>query len=319
MKKPKVVAILCADIHLSHNPPVWRSNEPDWYAAMRRPLDELQDLQQQYKCPILVAGDVFDLWYGASNKAASELINFAMLHMPKEVCSIPGQHDTPEHNTAQMERSAYYSLVLSKTIRDMEGIETQPLVDFNTYTFAYGEKIEPPDRGLTKTTGQPNIAIVHEYVCTARTAHPKAPKEAFIGKTSNSNLINGKLYGYDVIVYGDNHKGFKAYVGKTVIWNCGTLMRRKSDEEDYKPQVGLLYSDGMVKPHYLDTSKDKHLTADEVKDVEDVEEQDMEQFAEELRKLCASALDFSDAMKEFWRSDKTRKAVRNIIRKAMEK
>ena len=61
-KKEKVIAILTADIHLSHKPPVWRSNEPDWYAAMRRPLYELQDLQQKYECPILAAGDMCNKW-----------------------------------------------------------------------------------------------------------------------------------------------------------------------------------------------------------------------------------------------------------------
>ena len=313
MKKAKVVGILCADIHLSHEPPVWRSNEPSWYDAMRRPLCELQDLQQKYKCPILVAGDVCDKW-----NCCPELINFAMICMPKEVFAIPGQHDTPEHNTAQMERSAYYSLVLSGTISNMEGVTTQPLVDFNTYTFAYGEKIEPPAWDVTKATGQPNIAIVHKYVWTGKHKYPTASKEAKI-ETRSNKMIKGKYYGYDVIVYGDNHKGFSAHVGKTTIFNCGTLMRRKSDEKDYKPKVGLLYSNGSVEPYYLDISKDKHLTAEEVKDVEELEELDMEQFAKELRKLGSSALDFADAMKRFWRSDKTKKAVRRIISKAMEK
>lgn len=313
--KKNPIAILTADWHLSHKPPVWRSNEPDWYAAMRRPLYELQDLQQKYECPLLIAGDVFDKW-----NSCPELINFAMIHIPKEVCSVPGQHDTPEHNVAQMKRSAYYSLALSKTIRDMEGIAVQPLVDFNTRAFAYSEKIEPPNWNVTKATGLPNIAIVHDYVWTAKAKYPKAPEEKQIKATTQlRNMIRGKLYGYDVIVYGDNHKGFMTRVGKTTVFNCGTLMRRRSDEEDYKPKVGLLYSDGTVEPYYLDISKDKHLTAEEVKDVEEVEQLDMEQFAKELRTLGASALDFAEAMKEFWRSDKTRKAVQRIISKAMEK
>jgi DNA repair exonuclease SbcCD nuclease subunit len=233
--------------------------------------------------------------------------------------TIPGQHDLPEHSIKNIYRSAYETLCRAETILSLSCPATYPSISTSQYTlspFPFDTKIKPL-LNYCKTTI--NIAIVHDFVCTARTAHPKAPKEAYIGKTSNSNLINGKLYGYDVIVYGDNHKSFLTHVGKTVIWNCGTLMRRKSDEVDYKPRVGLLFSNGKVEPYYLDVSKDKHLTAEEVKDVEDVEEQDMEVFAEELRKLGASALDFAEAMKEFWRSDKTRKAVQNIIQKAMEK
>ena len=105
----------------------------------------------------------------------------------------------------------------------------------------------------------------------------------------------------------------------TTIFNCGTLMRRKSDEVDYKPQVGLLYSDGTVKPHYLDISKDIHLTADEAKEAEALDEIDMEVFAAELRKLGSSALDFADAMKHFWSKEKTKQKVKDLITKAMEK
>ena len=316
--KNKVIAILCADIHLSHKPPIWRSNEPDWYVAMLRPLDEIKELRFKYDCPVLCAGDVFDKW-----NSPAELINFAILRMPKEVCSIPGQHDMPEHRSDALDRSAYYSLVLSKTIRDMEGIQTQPLVDFNTYTFMYGEKIEPPDWNMTKATGLKNIAIVHDYVWYGKAKYPNAPEEKEIPKGSkkpNKHMINGKYYGYDVIVYGDNHKSFLTHVGKTTIFNCGTLMRRKSDEEDYKPQVGLLFSDGSVERYYLDVSKDVHLTADDtVKEAEALDEIDMEIFAEELRKLGSSALDFADAMKHFWTKEKTKQKVKDLITKAMEK
>ena len=37
-KSPQVLAILCSDLHLQMKPPVARSAEPDWFAAMRRPL-----------------------------------------------------------------------------------------------------------------------------------------------------------------------------------------------------------------------------------------------------------------------------------------
>jgi hypothetical protein len=36
------LAILVSDIHLSDKPPIFRSSEPDWFEAMKRPLDQLQ-------------------------------------------------------------------------------------------------------------------------------------------------------------------------------------------------------------------------------------------------------------------------------------
>jgi hypothetical protein len=105
----------------------------------------------------------------------------------------------------------------------------------------------------------------------------------------------------------------------TIIFNCGTLMRRKSDEEDYKPQVGLLFSDGTVQPHYLDVSQDKHLTAEEYKTAEQaIEEIDITEIATELKKLGTSALDFADAMKRVCKRTQAEKAVVQIIDKAME-
>lgn len=315
MKKSKVIAILCADIHLSHEPPVWRSNEPDWYAAMKRPLDEINELMFKYQCPLLCTGDVFNKW-----KSEPELINWALANLP-HMRSIAGQHDLPEHRYDNLYRSAYETLVRAERIRNMSGfVDDRSVLKFNVCAFPFGTPITP----CIKPTGTPYsdksiyVAIVHEYVWTGKHRYPTAPKEARI-ETRSGKMIKGKLYGYDVIVYGDNHKGFITHVGKTTVFNCGTLMRRKSDEEDYKPKVGLLYSNGTVEPYYLDISKDKHLTAEEVKDVEEIEQLDMELFAKELRTLSASALDFADAMKRFWRSDKTKKAVRHIITKAMEK
>jgi len=313
--EPKVIAILCADIHLSHKPPIWRSNEPDWYVAMSRPLYEIGELQEKYECPVLCAGDIFDKW-----NSPAELINWAMIHLPKEMYSIPGQHDLPEHDYKQLYRSAYMSLVRGRCVRDMFELMCPPLRTFNMNAVPFGWKLKSVPKELKKIKWVKNIAIVHDYVWYGKAKYPNAPKEKEIPKgikKPNKHMVNGKYYGYDVIVFGDNHKSFLTHIGKTIIFNCGTLMRRKSDEVDYKPQVGLLYSDGSVKPHYLDISKDKHLTADEAKDAEALEEVDMVMFAEELRKLGSSALDFSESMKQFWTKNKTPQKVKDIILKAM--
>jgi len=316
MKNPKIIAILTADWHLQHKPPIWRSNEPDWYDAMTRPLGEISALQIEYKCPVIVAGDIFTKW-----NSPPELINFAIKNMPEEVYAIPGQHDLPNHNYQEIDRSAYNVLNRTGIVKDIpwrtEDIEDDEyeLVhnDMIVSGFSFGLPITraPEEKNILK------VAVVHDYVWCGNHKHPNAPEEKRVERRSNK-MINGKLYGYDVIVYGDNHKGFSTTVGKTRIWNCGTLMRRTSDEEDYKPRVGLLYSDGHIEPHYLDISKDKHLTKEEAEQFKSTEEIDTAEFAKELRKLGDSASDFVEAMKQFWGSNKTKKAIQNIILKAME-
>ena len=306
MWSKNVIAILCADIHLSLNPPIWRSAEPDWFEAMKRPLDELKFLQQKFECPIICAGDVYDRW-----NSPPELINFAFDNLPK-MYAIPGQHDLPLHKYEDIKKSAYLSLVNADVIQNIlpDCFVRKELLVLHGFPFGF-----PITALIDKQQGNKepaiHIAIVHEYRCIKGKSFLQAPYESYF----NTNEVN--LSGYDIIVYGDNHKGFKTKINvNSTIFNCGTLMQRKSDEIDYKPQVGLLFKSGKVEPYYLDTSKDKHL---EIQNLPDTETSpNMKAFIKELEKLGDSDLDFYDAMKQYLKKNRVEETVCNIILKAME-
>ncbi len=100
-----------------------------------------------------------------------------------------------------------------------------------------------------------------------------------------------------------------------IIFNCGSLMRRKSDEINYKPQIGLLFDSGRIQPYHLNTSKDKHLDTQSTAAIETT--LDMKTFIQELEKLDDTDLDFRDAMKEYLRKNKIKEPICNIILKAM--
>jgi hypothetical protein len=307
MSKANVIAMFCADLHLSHTPPIWRSNEPDWYTAMSRPLLELQILKDKHQCPIFCAGDIFDKWFGAIGQNAAELINFAIDRLP-EMFAIPGQHDLPLHNIDDVKKSAYYTLVRAGKIKEDLITSFVTYKGFNFWGFPFGSKITSVNRDKYR-----DIAIIHQYVWIPKHSYPNAPEDGRLRYSAHG------WEGYDVMVFGDNHNGFYYEGYKQKYFNCGTLMRRKSDEKNYKPQVGLLYSDGTIKPHYLDTSKDKYLvdvTKDEEKFYEDM---DVSDFVKELESLGETALDFTDAVKRYFDSKKTNKEIINIVLKAMEK
>ena len=309
----KAIAIFTADWHLLHTPPVWRSNEPDWYAAMKRPLEEIYQLSLEHHCPVFCAGDIFNHWYGAIKKGeCTELLNWAMANVP-ESFSIAGQHDLPNHNVAEMHKSAYHNLVLSETITNLgSGISTFSKQKIIVHSYPYGSKLEP----ITPTKDFLTIALIHEYACITGSDYPNAPQKAYVHK----KVKNTKYGGYDIIVYGDNHKGFSTTSGTTKIFNCGTLMRCKSDEEAYRPRVGLLYADGSIETHYLDISKDVHLTAEEEVKVmaEREEELDVEALYTELKKLGDSALEYATAVKQHCHKHNTEKAVVDELSGAME-
>ena len=299
----KVIAILCADIHLSIKVPVWRSAEPDWFAAMQRPLDELTVLQLKYDCPILCAGDIFDKW-----NSPAELINFALKYLPKNMYCISGQHDLPDHNYAEIHRSAYWTLVKAGKIKNLDGVRhSGSLNKLKIYGFPFGSKLESLSSYAKDDRLQ--VALIHEYVWVVGKCFPGAPEENRI-KKQISDL------GYDVIVYGDNHFSFSGTSKNTSFFNCGCLMRRKSDEKHYAPQVGLLLESGEVKQHFLDISKDKYL--DTINDATAVEELDIEEFLEELKKLGDTSLEFTTAVERFFKKHKTHPAVQKILRKAGE-
>jgi len=314
----KVIAIFLSDIHLSLNPPVWRSAEPDWLEAQARPLLEVRELQRKYNnCPILCAGDIFDRNKKIADgwNAPPELINYAIDYLSK-MYAIPGQHDLPNHQYGDIYRSAFQTLLKSgKIIEITSGL--LPLFDDDNRILVSGF---PPGYSIESCSYKGEeicIAVVHDYIWIPGHSYPNAPDEKGLRKL-HRNPKGGKFYGYDIVVYGDNHKGFMTHAGRTTIFNCGTLMRRKSDEIDYKPQVGLLLESGEVVPHYLDISKDKYLETIEEEEVNP--ELDMKSFIEELEKLDETAFDFAERMKQFLQqTKKISTQAKQIILNAMEK
>ena len=300
----KVIAILCADIHLQHKAPIWRSAEDDWYEAMRRPLKEITDLGYTHNCPVIIAGDIFDKW-----NSPPELINFALEYLPSRCFTIPGQHDLPNHQHEDIQRSAYWTLFKAgKTLRcagtyiDDMGIYLQGC--------SYGTSLKHCKPVREKII---SIAVCHEYKWIKEHKYGTATADTEF----KAKLEGERVKGYDVIVYGDNHKGWYTKKGKTTIWNCGSLIRRHSDEIDYKPRVGLLMSDGSVEPHFLDISQDKFLTPEQVKDVIE-DDFDMSDMMEVLNKLGASALDFEQALDVYMELKQVSPEIRGILVKAME-
>jgi len=290
MMTAKVIAILCSDLHLSEKAPVARAAEPDWFAAQRRPLDEIRDLSKEYRIPVIVAGDIFDRW-----NASPAIINFALEYLPNGVYAIPGQHDLPNHNINEIKRSAYWTLVEAGKIVDLSYGEPRGLrgVDGSGRSaeklivdgFPWGQKIKSRER---QDVGCIHLAVMHQYVFTS-------DANSYFGVSIDKLLsaVGSKLKGYHAVAFGDNHKGFVAKYNNTVIMNCGTLMRRKQDERNYKPQVGLLKSDGTIERHYLDVSEDRFSDPELSSSYQTL---DSSEFLAELQSLGGDSLDFRAAI-----------------------
>ncbi len=308
LKKPDnhILAILCADLHLSLQPPIARSAEPNWLGAMACQLRELADLSinlngpMRPNVPIICAGDIFD-----KALPSVELINFALLHLP-QMYAVAGNHDLLYHRYNDIHRSGYWTLMKVGRIENIppHGIITTPTMRLHGFPCGFDPKPIKNKKNLLL-----DVAVVHQYVWTKQTGYLKAPEG------SRLKEFRQKVKGFDVAVVGDNHIPFTSHSdNECSIFNCGGFFRRKIDEIDHKPSVGLLHANGTITRHYLNVSKDKFLT-EEIVISKLMEGIGYETFIEELRGLADHALDFGDAVVRLLEREKTSKDVKELVLK----
>lgn len=278
---PKILAILVSDVHLCHTPPPARAGEPSWYEAMRRPLSEIAYLARKHRCPVIYAGDIFDRW-----GPPIELVNFAIDHLPRGY-AVYGQHDMPNHAVEEFDRTAYATLIRAGVIENIapgEHVHT-PAGELVLHGFPWGVPIEPMLDPYAV-----HVAVAHRYIWTK--GHTYHEQSANVQHTPTG--FADALKGYHVAHFGDNHSGFIAIAGECWVANCGTLMRRRSDEVYYKPWVGLIREDYSVEQHFLDTSADvfEHGVDPVVSPEAETLRNDIQNFMAGLATLQHDSLDF---------------------------
>lgn len=299
-----VVAIVCGDLHLCHNRPSARVDEY-WYGVMEHYLGQLRSIQNQCDVPILCAGDVFDKWM-----SPPELINFAMDNMPK-VFAVPGQHDLPYHGLSGIRKSAYWTLVEAGIIVNLTEQETWLQgEDTGIWVsgFPWGSEVKPPPFP-TKT--HLNIAVIHAYIWKPGFSYPGAPEK------SKTGAWKERLEGFDIAVFGDNHQHFTKAVtfGGCLIWNCGTFIRRKADEIDERPCVGLVYDDGTIVPEYLNIGIDQFVDLPEKVEAKE-QNPELLQFLNELDSLDLDQVDYRTQLRRA--ADKLEGEARTTLLEVLE-
>ena len=306
----EVIALAVADIHLSHKPPAARAAEPDWYAAMERPLKQLAALrleialQGSNHVPILCAGDVFNSW-----NSCPELVNFAIRNLPV-MYAVPGQHDLPHHEYGGIVRSAYWTLVEEGTIKNLEPGKPEWLGPLVVHGFPFGCEVKPLGKG--KTNRRVNVALVHDYVWFGGSRYPNCPDNKHL------SFYEKKLKGYDVAVFGDNHQPFLSKKKDCLVVNPGCLIPRKSDERSILPGVYLLHDDLSVVRQELDVSQDKWSEACLDESSMEVELDGMRDFLDELGSLDADSLDFEAAVRRYCSENKVSKRTEQLVLRSME-
>lgn len=230
--------------------------------------------------PVICAGDVFDRW-----NAPAELINMALLHLPP-LFAVPGQHDLPHHRYEDRKKSAYWTLVEAGKLTNLEPGKHIEVGRLRLHGFPWGTDVTPWEKHHDLLT---EVAVVHSYIWRMHKGYEGALESLHMRRWAP------RLVGYDVAAFGDNHIPFGAKLDGCRVFNCGGFMRRKLDEVDHRPRVGILHADGNVTSHFLDVSKDRFADVDHVASQLDGRSL---QFISELASLTDAGINFETAIKQ---------------------
>lgn len=306
-----VLAIIIGDVHLRSKPPIARSAEPDWYEAMERYLSQIRKIQNTFpEAETFYVGDIFHKW-----DSSARLINFALRHLPRGY-TIFGQHDLPFHNPKDLHYSAFWTLTHNDGIIEHlpKGLPCRLNGKLMVTGFGWKEKIKFQEVESSTFTSEPNVnlALVHKYIWYEGFSYgSKAPK------SSHVNLVRKRLKGFTHAYFGDNHIPFLVPNSEPQIVNCGSIIPTNKDQRDYVPAVHLIYTDGSISWHTLDTSKDKWLT------VEQLEKKlsptvDLRGLLERIQNIGSKPLSLRKILVKLMTDKKVKKSVRRLIRDLLE-
>lgn len=304
VRETDIIACLSADWHLCPKPPAARAGEPDWYGAMGWPLEEIIEICNGYRVPLIVAGDIGDTW-----RLPPETINWAigvLRLLQGGVFAVPGQHDLPCHSYENVHLSAYWTLVEAGVITNLAPGTSKCIGNLVMWGFPWGFDVGMGKLPLWQPQNTVNLAVCHRYIWRKNHGYPGADESKLVAGYSD------KLEGFDAAVFGDNHIGFTAAVSGCHVINPGSLHRRKTDQHTHTPMVGLLHADGHITKHYLDTTHDN--LAPRTAAIAEVEESlELQDFIQELEALGDSHLDYRDAMVRYIEDNPVTPRTREIL------
>lgn len=318
MNSDPVIALLVSDLHLSFKPPLARSCHDDWLAVQAGYLRQLEELLPDWSTPIVCAGDVLDKW-----AADPILLNWLLDHLP-HLHAIPGQHDLRHHSLADLKQTSFWSLVKAGKITYLEpDFPVQfPVGSVNPGLVLHGFPWDVPLKPLDSAWKERwpdavHVAVVHQYLWSDKSGgYPNAPTDCKLSRTRS------RLIGYDAAVFGDNHRPWlypaTAAAPSCPVLNHGCFIRRKADEEPYRPAVGLLHASGRIRRHYLDTSGDRWLELPGGREAAAVLD-GLDDFVAGLEGLGEDpGLDFDAAVRRFLETEQVPAGVRRRVLAALE-
>lgn len=275
-----------ADVHLVERDYQTPCRTDSLWDAQWKKLDFISDMQRQFNCPVLCAGDLFDYW-----KPSPDLLAETIKHLPEQFHTIYGQHDLPQHNLQLAYKSGIYALETAKALSILPNCHWGQTPSKEGITWSY------PNGRQVLVWHIMNYQGVEPW---PGCVDPKAAK------------LLRQYPQYDLILTGDNHKSFtESHEGRWLV-NPGSMMRLNADQIDHRPKVYMWYAeDNFINMKFLPVDINvinrDHLVAKTERD------ERIDAFIDRLDDNFETTLSFEDNLEEFRKTNQVRKSVMEII------
>jgi len=283
-----------SDWHLQHTRP--RCRVDDWYQTMRSRLQWMTGLINEYQCPILVAGDIFD-----SGTNTMELENMTISELKKAeypIITIAGNHDLAYRSLKQIKKSSYWVLAQTNIIQHLFGGHTIDGIG-SVFGKSFGEEWESPV----------NVFMTHASV------YPTSNIPFFMPDALSAEEMLNRFPDCEVVITGDIHESFYFQKDGRTLINGGGIIRLEADKKYTVPTV-YLYEDGVVTPFpapiVIDNVVQEYLIEEKARDTR------ISAFVEKLSTSAEIGLSFKDNVELGFRTNKVRPVVKELVLRAME-
>ena len=297
--------ILSADWHLREDQPECRTD--NYWEAQTRAVDYVRQICEKFDCPLCIAGDLFDGW-----NPSHYLTGWTLRNLPRvPIYTVAGQHDLRNHRISSLPKTGLNVLESAGRVIVLREGRSLGIGDSTAlYGFSFGEDL----RGRSTRAGfsGKRAVLVHKL-----TWYKKKPFPQIESKDSASLLLD-RLHGFNLILVGDNHQPFVVRRKKQVLVNPGSLLRMRADQMEHRPRVYLWEAKlNRVSVVYLPIEEGvitrKHIEKKEKSNKR------LRSFIKRLSRQGEIGLSFRDNLQKFFRKQKTKKAVKQLIQEAMEK
>lgn len=291
--------ILGADFHLRDDVPACRERD-EYLAAQERKLKFIHDLVLDNNATLLIAGDVFDNW-----KPSPWLISLAIRYLPQGTVVVPGQHDLPAHNLAEIGKTGLQTLQEAGAVNVLTGglrrVLGYPTASYGAvYGWAFGEEAQDPpktDKGL-------KILLWHRLTCLRQQPWPEA----------GAVRADRERKDFDLVVTGDNHISFmeNGWV------NPGSLLRMSVDQAEHKPAVYGWRQDGVIIRIPLPIEKSVVKATMSNAKAKESRDKRMESYIKRAAAQYETKLSFTKNLEKHFAQNEERGSVKQITWKAVE-